>query len=105
MQMMLQKNTEEPHYEQEEEEEEEEEDQNQNPLGTFGQGEDEEEEQEERDMPQEEQEDGGEPVDDENNPLLYVDVNLGPDRTERIVVFEGETAEALAEKFTKEHSK
>jgi hypothetical protein len=32
-------------------------------------------------------------------PLLYVDVNLGPGKSERIVVFDGDTAESLAEKF------
>ena len=31
--------------------------------------------------------------------LLYVDVNLGKSGTQRIVVYEGDTAEALAEKF------
>jgi len=29
--------------------------------------------------------------------LLFVDVNLGPGRAERIVVYEGDTAEQLAE--------
>lgn len=32
-------------------------------------------------------------------PLLYVDVNLGPGKSERIVVFDGDTADLLAEKF------
>jgi hypothetical protein len=35
--------------------------------------------------------------------MLYVDVNLGNSGTQRIVVYEGETAEGLAEKFSKEH--
>lgn len=41
----------------------------------------------------------------ENNriPLLYVDVNLGANRTERIVVFEGDESEELAERFIQEH--
>ena len=41
----------------------------------------------------------------ENNriPLLYVDVNLGANRTERIVVFEGDESEELAERFVQEH--
>ena len=33
----------------------------------------------------------------EESPLLFVDVNLGPDKAERIVVFEGDTAEGLAD--------
>lgn len=37
------------------------------------------------------------------NPLLFVDVNLGPGRAERIVVYEGDTAEQLAEEFTTKH--
>lgn len=39
----------------------------------------------------------------EGNPLLFVDVNLGPGRAERIVVYEGDTAEELAEEFTIKH--
>ena len=35
--------------------------------------------------------------------MLYVDVNLGPGKSERIVVFDGDTAESLAENFTKKH--
>jgi hypothetical protein len=35
----------------------------------------------------------------ENEPMLYVDVNLGNSGTQRIVVYEGDTAEGLAEKF------
>lgn len=37
-------------------------------------------------------------------PLLYVDVNLGGDNSERIVVFEGDTAIALAKRFCEEHN-
>jgi hypothetical protein len=37
------------------------------------------------------------------NPLLFVDVNLGPGRAERIVVYEGDTAEQLADEFTTKH--
>jgi hypothetical protein len=40
----------------------------------------------------------------ENEPMLYVDVNLGNSGTQRIVVFEGDTAEGLAERFSKEFS-
>jgi hypothetical protein len=36
-------------------------------------------------------------------PLLYVDVNLGPGKSERIVVYEGDTADHLAEKFALSH--
>lgn len=36
-------------------------------------------------------------------PLLYVDVNLGPGKSERIVVYEGDTADNLAEKFAVNH--
>ena len=36
--------------------------------------------------------------------MLYVDVNLGNSGTQRIVVYEGDTAEALAEKFSKEYN-
>ena len=36
--------------------------------------------------------------------MLYVDVNLGNSGTQRIVVFEGDTAEGLAEKFSIEYS-
>jgi len=39
----------------------------------------------------------------EGNPLLFVDVNLGPGRAERIVVYEGDTADELADEFTKKH--
>ncbi len=38
-------------------------------------------------------------------PLLYVDVNLGPDKSERIVIYHGDTAEGLTEKFGEKHSK
>jgi hypothetical protein len=36
--------------------------------------------------------------------MLYVDVNLGNSGTQRIVVFEGDTAEGLAQKFADEYS-
>ena len=42
---------------------------------------------------------------EEGNPLLFVDVNLGPGRADRIVVYEGDTAESLAERFSQEHGK
>ena len=35
--------------------------------------------------------------------MLYVDVNLGPDSSERIVVYEGDTAERLASDFAIQH--
>ena len=36
--------------------------------------------------------------------MLYVDVNLGNSGTQRIVVYEGDTAEGLAEKFSQEYN-
>ena len=42
-------------------------------------------------------------VDGVQTPLLYVDVNLGPAQTERIVVYEGETAADLARNFAEKH--
>lgn len=53
----------------------------------------------------EESEEGAEEEDEEEevNPLLFVDVNLGPGLSSRIVVFEGDTAEDLADKFATEH--
>ena len=41
--------------------------------------------------------------DDSNPPLLFVDVNLGANEQQRIVVYEGDTASDLAEKFCQEH--
>jgi hypothetical protein len=40
----------------------------------------------------------------ERVPLLFVDVNLGSGRTERITVFEGDRSEDLAARFAAEHS-
>jgi hypothetical protein len=37
--------------------------------------------------------------------MLYVDINLGQNNIERIVVFEGNTAEDLAKNFAKLHGK
>ena len=51
----------------------------------------------------EEDEDEGEES-EEDNPLLFVDVNLGPDRSERIVVYDGDTAEGLADDFARKHN-
>lgn len=42
-------------------------------------------------------------ADKEKTPLLFVDVNLGGDNSERIVVFEGDTAQDLAKRFCEEH--
>ena len=39
------------------------------------------------------------------HPLLFVDVNLGPEKSERIVVYENDTAEQLAEQFADKHGK
>lgn len=40
----------------------------------------------------------------DKTPLLFVDVNLGGEVSERIVVFEGDTAKDLALKFCEEHN-
>ena len=42
--------------------------------------------------------------DDEIQPLLFVDINLGGDEQERIVVFEGDRAPELAKQFCLEHN-
>ena len=39
----------------------------------------------------------------ENAPLLFVDVNLGPNDQRRIVVYEGDSASELARKFCEEN--
>lgn len=49
------------------------------------------------------EDDGEDSGDDANPPLLFVDVNLGPNEQQRIVVYEGDTAEDLAQKFCEEH--
>ena len=36
---------------------------------------------------------------DDRVPLLFVDVNLGPNTADRIIVFEGQSAEDLADEF------
>lgn len=36
-------------------------------------------------------------------PLLFVDVNLGPDHQERIVIYDGDTPTQLAQAFCKQH--
>lgn len=41
---------------------------------------------------------------EDQQPLLFVDINLGGDEQERIVVFEGDTAEDLARTFCVEHN-
>lgn len=40
---------------------------------------------------------------DQVRPLIYVDVNIAPGRSERISVFIGDTAADLAEKFAMRH--
>ena len=37
-------------------------------------------------------------------PLLFIDVNLGPARSERIVVREGDTPQSVAKQFTIRHN-
>lgn len=41
----------------------------------------------------------------ENMPLLFVDVNLGENKSERIVIYKGDKTEELAKKFCNYHSK
>ena len=41
---------------------------------------------------------------DERDPKLYVEVNIGKKGTERIVVYEGDTAESLAAEFSAKHN-
>lgn len=41
---------------------------------------------------------------EETTPLLFVDVNLGGENSERIIVFEGDTAKDLAQRFCDEHN-
>lgn len=41
----------------------------------------------------------------ERVPLLFVDVNLGSNRTERITVYEGDRSDELAAQFAATHSK
>lgn len=38
-------------------------------------------------------------------PLLFVDVNIEEGKTARIIVFEGDTSEELADKFSIDYSK
>lgn len=38
-------------------------------------------------------------------PLLYVDVNLGENKAERIIVYEGNRAEDLSKEFAIKHCK
>merc|ERR1712166_490938 len=41
---------------------------------------------------------------DERDPKLYVDVNIGKSGVERIVVYEGDTADSLATEFCLKHN-
>ena len=49
------------------------------------------------------EEEDEEEEEDSNPPLLFVDVNLGPNEQKRIVVYEGDSAIDLAKKFCLEH--
>jgi hypothetical protein len=42
---------------------------------------------------------------EEKVPLLFVDVNIEDGKTSRIVVYEGDKSEQLANKFATEHGK
>ena len=46
----------------------------------------------------------GSPPKNDKQALLYVDVNLGPNKAERIIVYEGDTALDLAEQFAIKHN-
>ena len=52
-----------------------------------------------------ENENGEEPAEDDNGrvPLLFVDVNLGQGKGERIVVYEGDKSDVLAAQFAETH--
>lgn len=43
-------------------------------------------------------------IEDDRVPLLFVDVNIEDGKTARIIVYEGERSEDLANKFAQEHS-
>ena len=45
----------------------------------------------------------GSPPKNDKQALLYVDVNLGPNKSERIIVYEGDTAGELAQQFAEKH--
>ena len=57
----------------------------------------------EEEQNEEEQHDKGSDRSSEKAPLLYIDVNLGNDESDRIVVYEGDSAEELAKEFVKKH--
>ena len=40
----------------------------------------------------------------DDQPLLFIDINLGEESSERIVVFEGDSAKELALKFCEKHN-
>ena len=46
----------------------------------------------------------GSPPKNDKQALLYVDVNLGPNKAERIIVYEGDTAQELARQFANKHN-
>ncbi len=50
-----------------------------------------------------EEDDEDDDFDDSNPPLLFVDVNLGGNAQQRIIVYEGDTAPELALRFCQEH--
>ena len=42
-------------------------------------------------------------VQEAETPLLFIDINLGEDQPERIIVYEGDQAEVLAKNFCEKH--
>ena len=59
--------------------------------------------QQENDITEQELEEEEEESDDDDAPMLFVDVNLGPDKQEWIIVYENDTAESLAAEFSERH--
>lgn len=81
----------------EEEIEEEKVDQHQKVIDLRDEKPEEEEQQDNQDEEDEDKnDDEDEEEDDGQQPLLFVDINLGGDEQERIVVYEGDTAKNLA---------
>jgi len=67
------------------------------------QEEEEEEEDEEQEGEGEDEDNPNEPSSQQRVPLLFVDVNLGQGKAERIVVYEGDRSDELAQRFADEH--
>jgi hypothetical protein len=44
-------------------------------------------------------------IDDNKYPILFVDVNSGQGKVERVVIYEGDTSIEVARKFAQKHGK